>query len=352
MLFHHKWRRAGIHTCRAVLQQQYMANAPRAMPPRGALRPVPHGSAPIISFKQIEAHVRREMERSAAEQKISLVSLPRFGRILNGLRPSELTVFTGPTGCGKTTVLSQMSLDYATQGVRVLWGSFEIRNMRLAEVMLQQVVMQPIIDEKEQTLKAALYETAAARLGGLPISFMNLFGSTGLETVLQLMEAAMRGSLPHGAPDLIILDNLQFMLSGQGAGALDRWELMDRAVAAMRDFCNSHPVHVVLVVHPRKEIDDTALGLASVSGTAKATQEADNVIILQKLGRMRFLEVKKNRYHGELGRVQIGYLSHARTVVEMLSQREQPPPCEEGSPETDTAPPRDDNHREINTDRV
>ena len=38
-----------------------------------------------------------------------------------------------------------------------------------------------------------------------------------------------------------------------------------------------------------------------LSRSAKATQEADNVVILQHDGRQKRLEVKKNRYDGELG---------------------------------------------------
>jgi twinkle protein len=45
---------------------------------------------------------------------------------------------TGPTGIGKTSLLSQMSLDYAMQGVNTLWGSFEIKNDRLAVMQLKQ----------------------------------------------------------------------------------------------------------------------------------------------------------------------------------------------------------------------
>lgn len=40
-------------------------------------------------------------------------------------------------------------------------------------------------------------------------------------------------------------------------------------------------VNIILVVHPRKEDEDAYLNLASVFGTAKATQEADLVLILQ-----------------------------------------------------------------------
>lgn len=37
---------------------------------------------------------------------------------------SELTIMSGPTGSGKTSFLSQLSLDLCKQGHTVLWGSF------------------------------------------------------------------------------------------------------------------------------------------------------------------------------------------------------------------------------------
>lgn len=40
-------------------------------------------------------------------------------------------------------------------------------------------------------------------------------------------------------------------------------------------------VNIVLVIHPRKEEEDTKLTMSSIFGTAKATQEADIVLILQ-----------------------------------------------------------------------
>jgi hypothetical protein len=124
-------------------------------------------------------------------------------------------------------------------------------------------------------------------------------------------------------------------------------------------------VNIILVIHPRKEDDKAALSIASIFGTAKATQEADMVIILQvgrnvipimprtvlfshcvssydqlplcrsnilpsssllchiismpsqcypclRAGRQRvegdsFLEVRKNRYDGQVGKFRIGF---------------------------------------------
>lgn len=40
-------------------------------------------------------------------------------------------------------------------------------------------------------------------------------------------------------------------------------------------------VNIILVIHPRKEPENTKLELSSIFGTAKATQEADMVFILQ-----------------------------------------------------------------------
>ena len=46
-------------------------------------------------------------------------------------------------------------------------------------------------------------------------------------------------------------------------------------------FSSRVQVNIILVVHPRKEDDRMALNISSVFGTAKATQEADLVMILQ-----------------------------------------------------------------------
>lgn len=75
-----------------------------------------------------------------------LQSFPRFTKIIKGLRRGELTVITGPTGSGKTTILSQLSLDLAAGGLNTLWGSFEIKNTRLLQKMLQQFAGRPLAD--------------------------------------------------------------------------------------------------------------------------------------------------------------------------------------------------------------
>lgn len=76
-------------------------------------------------------------------------------------------------------------------------------------------------------------------------------------------------------------------------------------------------VHVTLVVHPRKEDETSKLSISSFFGSAKATQEADTVIIIQNdANRRKYLDVKKNRFDGTLGYSPIYFQSKSGRYVE------------------------------------
>lgn len=57
--------------------------------------------------------------------------------------------------------------------------------------------------------------------------------------------------------------------------------LQDVALDKFRKFATEKNVHITLVIHPRKEDEGHKLTLSSIFGSAKATQEADLVVILQ-----------------------------------------------------------------------
>lgn len=84
------------------------------------------------------------------------------------------------SGCGKTTFISEYSLDLALQGVNTLWGSFEIRNARLARTMLQQMVGVPL-DENLQN-----FNTFADNFEKLPIYFMTFHGQQNIKVVMEV----------------------------------------------------------------------------------------------------------------------------------------------------------------------
>ncbi|CAG8601282.1 8245_t:CDS:2 [Ambispora leptoticha] len=247
----------------------------------------------IIGFDHLKDAVYRELVNPNQVRGVQSTDLPGLNQILKGHRPGELTIFTGPTGIGKTTILSQISLDFCRSGVSTLWGSFEIPNVRLAKKMLQQFAGHELTPEE-------FFQTTE-KFQQLPMYFLKFFGSTDLTTVVDAMNHAIYAfDVQH-----VIIDNLQFMTADQGRFH-DRWEIQDRTVGTFRRFATERGVHITLVVHPKKD-DREFLDLNSVFGSAKITQEADNVIIIQRLivddEEIRYLDIKKNRYDGTLAAI-------------------------------------------------
>lgn len=118
---------------------------------------------------------------------------------------------------------------------------------------------------------------------------------------------------------VICIDNLQFMLSNQGEGYM-KFDLQDRVISGLRRLATDLDVHVFLIIHPKKVEDDNNLQVSSIFGSAKSTQEADSVMILQKhedMPNVRTIQVKKNRYDGELGSQHMAFYPENKRYIEI-----------------------------------
>ena len=246
----------------------------------------------VLQFNVFKNRIFDEISNPNKYLGVQCTGLPKFNSIIKGLRMGELSIFTGPTGSGKTTFLSQLSLDYCVKNIPTLWGSFEIPPSRLLKKMMTQYNAKPILAEE--------FDQVANDFSKVPMHILDFFGSTYINELLPELDYSVQElGVRH-----IVIDNMQFMLSGQ-AGRIDKYQLQDDVLSAFRHFATSRQVHVTLVMHPRKEAtDDVKLGMSSIYGSVKATQEADNVFILQRLnGDLRSLQVKKNRFDGHVGTV-------------------------------------------------
>ena len=105
---------------------------------------------------------------------------PILTELLKGHRRGELTIFTGPTGAGKTTFISEYSLDLCMQNVTTLWGSFEIRNTRLIKMMLQQFNGAPLPQN------APDFTVIADEFEQLPMYYLTFHGHQNVKAVLDV----------------------------------------------------------------------------------------------------------------------------------------------------------------------
>lgn len=244
----------------------------------------------IISSKDLRDELFDTLSNARANSGVPFQRFPTLNEYLKGHRRGELTIFTGPTGSGKTTLLSELSLDLSLQGVKTLWGSFEIRNVRLANIMIHQLSGIAIENYLDQ------FPKWSEEFENLPMYFMSYYGSQQTQTVLDTIEYAIYAyDIEH-----IIIDNMQFMVNINSGD--NTFRVMDNAIAAFRKCASKHNVHITLVIHPRKEDQGMMLQTSSVYGSAKATQEADNVIILQSIDET-LLQITKNRFSGTTGTI-------------------------------------------------
>ncbi|XP_050541332.1 mitochondrial DNA helicase isoform X3 [Daktulosphaira vitifoliae] len=262
----------------------------------------------IINFSTIRKEVFAELQNHDKALGIKWSNFPILNKTLGGHRRGELTILTGPTGSGKTTFISEYSLDLTKQGLPTLWGSFEIRNQRLGKIMLQQFAKEPI------HLNLNLFDALADEFEKLPLYFMTFHGSQPLNTVMDaVLNAAYVYDIGH-----VVIDNVQFMMgigSKYNMGSERFWQ-QDTVIAEFRNFATYTNCHVTLVIHPRKEKDVEQLSISSIFGTAKATQEADNILIIQNktlesLQIKKYLQVVKNRYNGNLGIMPLEFDKHS-----------------------------------------
>ncbi|XP_068610936.1 twinkle mtDNA helicase [Brachionichthys hirsutus] len=305
-------RKLGLRRCSLVRPGEYRPCPVEALDQGTSFSSILKSSIPaahksIVSFRQLREDVFGELANTDQVAGVKWARFPELNRILKGHRKGELTVFTGPTGSGKTTFISELALDLCMRGVNTLWGSFEINNVRLAKIMLTQFAMQKLEENLEQ------YDFWADKFEELPLYFMTFHGQQNIKAVVETMEHAVYVyDINH-----VIIDNLQFMM-GQESLSLDKFAVQDHIIGVFRKFATKSSCHITLIIHPRKEEDDRELQTASIFGSAKASQEADNVLILQEKklvtcpGR-RSLQVTKNRFDGDVGIFPLDFIKSSLT---------------------------------------
>ena len=78
-------------------------------------------------------------------------------------------------------------------------------------------------------------------------------------------------------------------------------------MSKLRKISIEYKVHIAIVIHPRKTQDGQDIGIHSIYGTSKATQEADNIWMIQNREGFKIFDAKKNRFDGQLGKIPLGF---------------------------------------------
>jgi twinkle protein len=209
----------------------------------------------------------RELHNGKSQSKGIRTEWNNFDCRLGGIRPNEVTVFTGETGSGKTTMATNLGFKLACGNHPVLIASFEMKPIPILRKMIQMETGFPLSELRKDRLEQAL-----SRISTLPIYFVDQYGEIGLE---ELKGAIYYAKRRHGI-EFAVLDNLHVFLKYSGD---HERQAIDQALKDIKSWAMDLGIHILLIVHPTKlTYDNKVVHLNDLKGSSSLKQIPDNVL--------------------------------------------------------------------------
>lgn len=245
---------------------------------------------------------------------------------LGGIRLGELTVLTGDTGCGKTSFAIQLMYNLASQHIPVYISSYEVSYVTIMKKLASHVIGKNMTKLDFNESDKVIYERWAKEHN---VYLNPTFGSSNIESILQEIEYA---SCVKGV-QVILLDHLHFFLN------FDKSEnertAIDFTVRELVKASRQHNVHILLLVHPRQQRDDSGeITMSMLKGSSGIKQDSHNVLGIQRRDRVDpydpkvIVKVMKNRAFGNEGPVYYCYNKEVGSYDLLLTEKQNYKPYE------------------------
>lgn len=198
---------------------------------------------------------------------------------LIGLLRGEVTLVSGLNSSGKSSWLSQLSLNVCDQNKKVALFSGELPDYRVLDWLHLQAAgkMNTIPTEWERyyRVRKDVAEDINLWIKHNLFIFNNEYGNN-----FRVVMDAMRMCKEKKGCDLIVLDNLMTM-DLSSLNSQDKYERQKLFVSEISNFAKENNVHVIFVAHPRKSMG--FLRKDDISGSADLSNLVDNVLIIHRV---------------------------------------------------------------------
>lgn len=225
-----------------------------------------------------ESFCKAQEELLIPSASVPLLRFPKLNTMMGGFRPYEFTILCGGTGTGKTTLCANFSRDFLYQSVPQFIASVETGHTDYVKRMMSATAgvdwnqgdPVPLADLQK------FNEKNIAHFGN-KTAWLSLYDNR--TTVENLMADIAFMVSKHGAK-IAIIDNLNFFL--EITSAQNAVIEMDRVIHELIIFCKNVPVHIVMVMHPKKTDNGRVESEFDIKGSSTAVQEAHNVLLFNR----------------------------------------------------------------------
>lgn len=226
-------------------------------------------------------------------EAIKTVSFGKFDEVTNGFRPHEFTILCGQTGIGKTTFLANISRALMQRQIPQLVASVETGPhdyfRRVISCIAEEDWNRGNPVDHEKVLKFKSEQMDMVKKSNLFV--MPYEGRIKTEVLLD----ELRQAVNEDGVKIIMLDNLNFFLETTSQDNL--LVEMDRVTHKFIMLVKELPVHLIMVMHPRKTINGRVESIYDIKGSSTAVQEAHNVFLLNRVHEelvKQFIEIDPN----------------------------------------------------------
>lgn len=225
------------------------------------------------------------LNRPKEERVCIKTGMTAFDKKTGGLAKGEITLVSGLRASGKSSLISQWTLNAVNQDFTTIVYSGELKDVRYNNWMMQQAAGQDFV-VKHETLENFWYcrddvKPAIAKwLGQRFWLYNNNYGNNFKMIATRLNEIIRRLKA-----DLVIIDNMSILdLSDiTDDRRADKWDQQKLFVETLKNIAMLCNCHIVFVVHPRKA--NGFLRLDDVGGSGSIGNLADNVFIVHRVNR-------------------------------------------------------------------
>lgn len=280
---------------------------------------------PFRSMREVFKEAVEEMALPPPSTK--LPDWPLFNKVTGGLRPKEYSILCGSTGAGKTTFLANISAQLVKQNVRHFVMSVETGHVDFMKRVLSTLNGKDLntgdVIPADEIARATTQVMPYLEANCMDLALYD--NRVPLEQLLYDLEYMHK----HRGAQVAMIDNLNFFL--EITRAQDQIIEMDRVTHELIMFCKRTPMHIFMVMHPKKtdkDGDDRVESVFDIKGSSTSVQEAQNVFLFNKpktkdvsSGDRHYMDrevsIRKMRRRGHYVPATLIYKSHGTRYTEV-----------------------------------
>lgn len=252
----------------------------------------------INAIFQAEIHTPEEIK--SGDQLLGLLDkvdntksypFPKFLPILNkkslGMRLGDLTILTGGTSSGKTTIAKQLELHFYNttkfnSGIIHLEENIRTTFQGLVSIKMGKRLHLDPESHKDEEVRAEWTKIAQDKdeEGNYRFSILDAFGSVDTEKIYQMIRYLAQVEKCK----IIYLDHISMLVSGMGVNVDDR-KALDNIMTTLKSLTQELGIHIIAICHlnnnteGRKPFEEGGVpNVNNLRGSGGIKQLADNII--------------------------------------------------------------------------